>query len=95
MREIERGMYAVSLAGHDKGKLYVVWKANERFAWLVDGKNRTQNCPKKKSFLHLQVDYARDEILAQKLDAGSVIYEEEIRGAIRRKVGGMKCQKQM
>ena len=86
MRKIESGMYAVSLAGHDKGKLYVIWKADERFAWLVDGKNWTQDCPKKKNFLHLQVDYARDELLAQKLDAGKVIYEEEIRGAIRRKL---------
>ena len=81
-----KGRLAFSRAGHDKGKLYVIWKADERFAWLVDGKNRTQDCPKKKNFLHLQVDYARDELLAQKLDAGKVIYEEEIRGAIRRKL---------
>lgn len=78
-------MYAVSLAGHDKGKLYLIWGSDERYAWLVDGKSRTQERPKKKSFLHLQVDCGRDELLAQKLDAGNVIYEEEIRGAIRRK----------
>ena len=38
MEEIRPGMLAYSLAGHDKGSLYYIVKADERFVWLSDGK---------------------------------------------------------
>ncbi len=36
---IEAGMLAVSRAGHDCGKTYVIIKADSRFVWLADGKS--------------------------------------------------------
>ena len=38
MEEIRPGMLAYSLAGHDKGSLYYIVKADEKFVWLSDGK---------------------------------------------------------
>ena len=43
------GMMARSLAGHDKGKVYMVLDVKEPFVYLVDH-------PKKKRIKHVQVD---------------------------------------
>lgn len=40
--------FAKSLSGHDKNKIYLIWKKEERFAYLVDGKIHTIDKPKKK-----------------------------------------------
>lgn len=50
------GMMARSLAGHDKGKVYMVLDVKEPFVYLVDGKIRTLDHPKKKRIKHVQVD---------------------------------------
>ena len=42
-----------SLAGHDKGREYVVLNLDGSFAWLVDGKTRKLTNPKRKSLKHL------------------------------------------
>ena len=54
MREFEAGMLAVSKAGHDKGRLYVVVKADQEFVYLADGKNRSVSSPKKKKRKHIR-----------------------------------------
>lgn len=55
MGSIVRGMMAWSLAGHDRGKLYVIVRADEEYAWLCDGKLRPLENPKKKKWKHIQV----------------------------------------
>ncbi len=55
MKEIKAGMLARSLAGHDKDSYYVIQKLEADFAWLVDGKTRTLEKPKKKKLKHLQL----------------------------------------
>lgn len=52
---IEKGMLAVSRAGHDCGELYVITELDERFVWLADGRLKTVENPKKKSRKHIQV----------------------------------------
>ncbi len=49
------GMLAKSLAGHDKGKIYVIIAADNAYVYLVDGKIRTLSKPKKKKQKHIQV----------------------------------------
>ena len=51
MKPIVKGMFARSLAGHDKGKLYVISDVQEPYVFLVDGKIRTANRPKKKKLI--------------------------------------------
>lgn len=41
-----------SLAGHDKGRLYVVLETDENYLMLVDGKIRTLQNPKRKKRRH-------------------------------------------
>ena len=55
MEEIRPGMLAYSLAGHDKGILYYIVKADERFVWLSDGKLKNADSPKRKNRKHIQV----------------------------------------
>ena len=56
MKPIVKGMFARSLAGHDKGRLYVISDVQEPYVFLVDGKIRTANRPKKKKLIHVQPD---------------------------------------
>ena len=55
MNVIEKGMLAKSQAGHDKGQLYVIYGVDETYLYLVDGKIRTINKPKKKKRKHVQI----------------------------------------
>ena len=47
---------AVSLMGHDKGRLYLVVKViDPEFVLVCDGKVRKTDNPKKKRFKHLKI----------------------------------------
>ena len=59
-----------SLAGHDKGREYVVLKTDDSFAWLVDGKTRKLTNPKRKSLKHLCLGKMGSPELADALNAG-------------------------
>ena len=48
MEQFETGMMARSKSGHDAGKVYVITKVEEAYVYLVDGKVRTLDKPKKK-----------------------------------------------
>lgn len=48
-------MLAVSMAGHDKGKLYYIVKAEGETLWLSDGRLKPLEKPKRKNAKHVQV----------------------------------------
>lgn len=78
------GMFAFSLAGHDKGKLYFIWKEEEEYVYLTDGDIRPVEYPKKKRKKHIQiVKSGQDRVLADKLINGQTIYNEEIKRSIK------------
>lgn len=58
----EKGMLAKSLAGHDKGKVYVIADVDEKYVYLVDGENRKLAGPKKKKKIHVQLIRKKHEI---------------------------------
>mgnify|MGYP005762592713 FL=1 len=62
MRPAQAGMFARSLAGHDKGKLFVIVRVEEPYVYLADGKNRLLEQPKKKKLMHVQLDYQQADI---------------------------------
>ena len=62
MDRFEVGMLAKSKAGHDKGHVYVILKADETYVYLVDGKIRTMDKPKKKKKKHVQVIFEKYEV---------------------------------
>lgn len=54
MTEYEVGQLVRSLAGHDKGQIFVVVEIEEDYIWLADGKSRLLTNPKKKKIRHIQ-----------------------------------------
>lgn len=48
-------LLAKSLAGHDKGKLYYVVSEDEGFVYLVNGKTKLLENPKRKKLMHVQL----------------------------------------
>ena len=54
MERYEVGMLVRSKAGHDKGHVYVIFKADGAYVYLVDGVIRTLEKPKKKKKKHVQ-----------------------------------------
>ena len=55
MEQFETGMMVRSKSGHDAGKVYVITKVEEAYVYLVDGKVRTLDKPKKKKKKHVQL----------------------------------------
>lgn len=62
---VEKGMLAKAKAGHDKGHLYIIYDADETYVYLVDGKTRTINKPKKKKRKHVQIICEKHEIVGK------------------------------
>lgn len=55
MNRYKAGMLALSRAGHDAGEVYVIMDVDEAYVYLVDGRNRTLDRPKKKKKKHVQL----------------------------------------
>ena len=70
--QLVKGMVVRSKAGHDKGGFFAVVDVNENFAFIVDGKERLLQKPKKKNLKHLSLTYTV-------LDEQSMETDSEIR----------------
>lgn len=68
---VEAGMAARSLAGHDKGQWYLILRVEGSAVWLIDGKTRTKERPKKKNIRHIQP--ARMQADVEQMDNGAVV----------------------
>ena len=77
------GKFATSKAGHDKTKLYVIIKEDAEYVYLVDGDLKPLNKPKKKSKKHIQIINQVDETIQNKLETKEIIYNEDIKRAIK------------
>lgn len=53
-RGLMRGMIVMSLAGHDRLRVYLVLKVEGSFVWLTDGRLRPLDKPKKKRVSHVK-----------------------------------------
>ena len=62
MEIFEKGMLVKSKAGHDKGKVYVIVGMDETYVYVVDGRLRKLENPKKKKYRHVQVIQKRYNI---------------------------------
>ncbi|ROR31677.1 hypothetical protein EDD66_101295 [Mobilisporobacter senegalensis] len=83
MTEFEFGRFVTSKAGHDKCKLFVIIKADSEYVYLVDGKVRTLDKPKKKKRKHVQIINAVDETLIMKKNSNIAVRDEDIKRAIK------------
>lgn len=82
MNGIKIGDFAVSRAGHDFGKCYVIIKEDGEYVYLVDGKIRTLNTPKKKKVKHIKILEESQENITDKIH-NHTIKNEEIKRAIK------------
>lgn len=55
MISYEPGQFARSLAGRDKGRLYIILEAEGEYVSLTDGKYRPVEKPKRKKKKHVQL----------------------------------------
>ncbi|MDO4622486.1 MAG: KOW domain-containing RNA-binding protein [Eubacteriales bacterium] len=94
MKQLEKGMFARSLAGHDKGRLYIVLEENDKFVLLADGIRATVEKPKRKKRLHVQPDF-HSMFLPAEIEMGQqTLNNEKIIKAIKVKEGH-SCLNQM
>ncbi len=81
--ELRKGMMAISKAGHDKGNWYIVLEIKNDEVFLIDGKNKPIEHPKKKNLKHLQPINEVPEILQEKLRKGMQWTNEEVKRALK------------
>lgn len=79
MAEYQAGSLVRSLAGHDKGEIFLIIKEEADDVFLADGRNRTVAKPKRKKKKHVQIFSVRNEILAERLKSGGTVRDEEIK----------------
>ncbi len=79
------GFLAYSLAGHDKGAVYLVIEDAGDYVYVVDGALRTLDRPKKKNKRHIQIIKKGN----QRMDISSVT-NEEIKHFIKLYLRGIK-----
>ena len=61
-----------SLAGHDKGQLFLVVSAEDGYVYLADGKRRKAARPKRKSAKHTALVARGDPPLRSRIAGGAV-----------------------
>ena len=69
----------VSIAGRDAGQLFYVIDADETFLYLVNGKDRTLEKPKRKKRKHANKVLRSETRVAEKLRAGDKVLSSELR----------------
>ena len=74
MKEYRLGEFVVSIAGHDKGSLFILIGEDGEYLLLADGKSRTVEHPKRKKKKHVR---AAEEIsaLVEAIETGRVTNE--------------------
>lgn len=84
------GMLATAKAGHDKDQLYIIIEETDDSVWLVDGKYKTMQHPKRKNKKHIQIWKKQTPLLLEireKLMQGETVRDEEIKRAMKLLIG--------
>ena len=76
--ELNVGDLVVSRAGRDKGRPFVVQKAEEGFVYLVDGDLRKLDRPKKKKRMHVK-PYPKKGLCRMEFPEGRQMCDADIR----------------
>ena len=76
--EVTVGDLVVSRAGRDKGRPFVVQKAEEGFVYLVDGDLRKLDRPKKKKRMHVK-PYPKKGLCRMEFPEGRQMCDADIR----------------
>ena len=77
-----RGDVVRYVAGHDRGDLFLVLREEGDFLWLVDGKCRKLETPKKKRRKHVVSAGVWTHPVAGRLQDGEPVLDSDIRRAL-------------
>lgn len=80
--EIVEGSIVRSIAGRDKGDLFIVLSRDGEFAYLANGELRKVDRPKKKKLKHLQGSENVSEFIRNKLSTVGKVTNSEVRKAL-------------
>ena len=80
--EIIEGSIVRSIAGRDKGDLFIVLSREGDFAYLANGELRKVDRPKKKKLKHLQGTNSVSEFIHGKLNTQGKVTNSEVRKAL-------------
>ena len=69
----------ISLNGRDAGKRFIVVMTDAEYSLIADGKGRRFESPKRKKSKHLRLEGQVDGLLAEKLQKGEKVTNNEIR----------------
>lgn len=90
VNRFQAGQMAISDAGHDRGKLYVIIEVRDETVLLADGLRKTVEKPKKKNICHVRrMNYIAPEIDAR-LNGECPLNNEDILKAIQ--LFELKCK---
>ncbi|NLW25478.1 MAG: RNA-binding protein [Clostridia bacterium] len=81
-RELKKGQLVKSRAGRDKNRFYLVYNWDHEFVYVVDGKYRGIQNPKKKNLRHLWYTEKIAEEISLKLNNGEKVTNADIRKAL-------------
>ena len=77
------GQVVFSKCGRDKGMAFIVVNADEDNVYLVDGKLRRLEKPKKKKKIHVQITKYVDTEINRKLNDSEYLMDSDIRKALK------------
>lgn len=89
--DIQLSDVVLSTAGRDAGQLFYVIAEDEAFVYLVNGKNRTLEQPKRKKRKHVQKVLRSETRVADKLLSGSKVLNSELRRDLAFLAGQMQA----
>lgn len=89
--DIQLSDVVLSTAGRDAGQLFYVVAEDEAFVYLVNGKNRTLEQPKRKKRKHVQKVLRSETRVADKLLSGSKVLNSELRRDLAFLAGQMQA----
>lgn len=81
--ELEVGLLVQSIAGHDKGSYFFIFKEEDEYIYLVDGKYRCLDRPKKKKKKHVKSLVWEKQSPGDKIREKHNVTDEEIKYFIR------------
>lgn len=86
---------AKSLCGHDKNEIYVIYKKDETFVFLINGTHKTIDKVKKKKQKHIQVIKNLPQEVLECLSDETEMTDELARKVTKIYLRSIQCQKQM
>ena len=82
--EYQIGQVVYSKSGHDKGDVQLIHSIKGEYLYLVDGKRRKLEKPKKKKKMHVQPTSYIEVEVAEKLQQKCYILDAEIAKALKK-----------